>query len=92
MAKLGPDDEGYALESNSELQRLMQSDFAFVICGHTHRRMVRRLGRLTVINAGTLRRDQDPCFGTIDFDAQLVQWFELDREGKVKESQGEPLP
>jgi predicted phosphodiesterase len=89
MAKVGPDDYGYALESNTELQRLMQSEFAFVICGHTHRRMVRRLGRLTVINAGTLRNEQHPCFGLVDLNARLVRWFELGPDGSVKESKSE---
>ncbi len=78
MAGLGPDDRGYALENNDELQALVElGRHAFVINGHTHKRMVRRVGTLTVINAGTLQRDNSPCFAFVDFERERTTFFEL---------------
>jgi predicted phosphodiesterase len=45
--------------------------------GHTHERWAERIGRLTMINAGTLKASDTPCFGILDVDA-FVQWFDLD--------------
>jgi ribosomal protein S18 acetylase RimI-like enzyme len=68
MARLGPDDFGYALESNDELQSLLGlARHRWIVNGHTHRRMVRKFASLTVINAGTLKRDNHPCIAVIDF-------------------------
>lgn len=78
MASLGPDDRGYAIENNDELQSLVDlGRHAFVINGHTHKRMVRRVGTLTVINAGTLHRDNNPCFAFVDFEHERTAFFEL---------------
>jgi len=49
MNGLTADDFGYALETNDELQELLQTrTYRFVINGHTHRRMVRDFGGLGV--------------------------------------------
>jgi putative phosphoesterase len=78
MAGLRPDDEGYALENNDALNALLrQGAHAFVVNGHTHRRMVRRVSTLTVINAGTLHRDDDPCFCIVDFERERVEFFDI---------------
>ena len=92
MAKVGPDDDGYAIESNFALQRLMQSEYSFVLCGHTHRRMVRRFGALTVINAGTLHFAHTPGFGVVDLDARFVQFHELAPDGSITEAKRLLLP
>lgn len=74
MARVGPDDFGYAIESNDELQSLMRSPrYRFVVNGHTHHAMVRHFSGLTVINAGTLRRHDDPGFLLVDFAHRQVQ-------------------
>lgn len=79
MAKVTPDDYGYALESNDELQRLIADpQTRFVVNGHSHRAMVRHFPELTVINAGTLKADNDPCALLIDFDAEEVSLFTWD--------------
>ena len=59
-----------------------------MLCGHTHRRLVRTVGtvgtvgtltdRLAIINAGTLRRDNEPCFSVIDFETGEAQFYDLD--------------
>jgi predicted phosphodiesterase len=86
MARVKPDDQGYALESNSELQRLMSSDIELVVNGHSHRRMVRKFGRLTIINAGTLHREYDPCFALVDFVGREARYFDL-AEGGAREGE-----
>lgn len=67
MVGVKPHDEGYALESNLPLQRLLASDeHRIVIAGHTHQPMLRRVGHLTLVNAGTLHREYQPCVGLLD--------------------------
>ena len=84
MGSVGPDDYGYALESNTELQELLRERrYRFVVCGHTHRRMVRRFPNLVVVNVGTLNRQHDPCCVIIDFKLGHAELFDLDDEGLV---------
>ncbi len=87
MAKISPDDYGYALESNFELQNLIRSDHSLVLCGHTHRRMVRSFGALTIVNAGTLRSADTPCFVVLDLDGRFAQFFDLAVDGTVTEAE-----
>lgn len=80
MIGVKPEDEGYALDSNVELQRLLQDDgHAILIAGHTHRPMVRRLGSLTLVNAGTLHRDYEPCVGVLDGETLEARFIQLSR-------------
>jgi predicted phosphodiesterase len=73
MAKIGPDDFGYALEANEDLQSLQRNPaYRFVVDGHTHHAMVRHLTRLTVINAGTLRSHDNPGFLLVGFENWLL--------------------
>lgn len=84
MAKVGPDDFGYALESNDELQELVRGGaYRWILNGHSHRRMVRRFGGVTVINAGTLLRQHAPCFLELDFDGPSGLVFAFDPDGRV---------
>ncbi len=79
MNKLTPDDYGYALECNDELQSLMWAGtFQFVVGGHTHQRMVKRFGPLTFINAGALPDWSGPCFALADFERGLVEFYAFD--------------
>ena len=80
MAGLRPDDEGYALRSNLALQTLIKEKrYRFVVNGHTHLPMVRNIGRLIIINAGTLdHRDRQVC-SVIDFDRGNVELYDVDR-------------
>jgi predicted phosphodiesterase len=84
MVTVRPDDYGYGLEVNDPLQRLIRSgDVAMVVCGHSHQRMVRGFGGLTIINAGTLHRKHSPCFGVIDLVGGKVTFFERVGEAAV---------
>lgn len=85
MARLLPWDEGYALESNDALQRLVAARaFALVAGGHTHRRMVRTVGGVIFVNAGTLLAESEPCFVLLDFARRAVQFHELLPDGGSK--------
>jgi len=76
MKTLLPDETGYALQNNTALENLLYgTDLRYVVKGHSHRRMVRRIDDVTFINAGTLHRNCDPCFCTIDFGKREVQFF-----------------
>lgn len=78
MQTVHPDDSGYALEYNDALQALIaERRYRFVVCGHSHQRMVRGFGQLTVVNAGTLYRDHEPCFARIDCAAGEVEFHDL---------------
>jgi predicted phosphodiesterase len=78
MAALRPQTAGYALQEVPTLRELMlRPDLRFAIGGHTHERMVRRFPGLTVINAGTLYREHEPCFVVVDFAERWVQFHDL---------------
>jgi len=63
MARLKPDDEGYALQHNDDLRLLLERrDLRFVVAGHTHCRMVRTLQQVTFVNPGSLIPGQDCGF------------------------------
>lgn len=82
MACLTPDDYGYGLENNTALWKLHAAgDPAWMIGGHTHRRMVRRFDHLTVLNAGTLHRPHEPCVLIVDFAALEATFYDLGRDG-----------
>ena len=78
MAGVYPHDHGYALDANHRLHALVGgSEYRFIINGHTHQRMVRTFDHLTIINAGTLRGDKQPCFLTADFEAGTVRYYDV---------------
>jgi predicted phosphodiesterase len=78
MTALRPEDSGYAFEVNDPLQSLVRADdVKLLVCGHSHRRMVRQIGPLTIVNAGTLSRYNEPGFGIVDLDDEAqVTFFE----------------
>jgi predicted phosphodiesterase len=84
MNRVTPDDFGYALQANDTLQDLLHSEeYRFVVNGHTHRRMVRQLGGLTIINVGTLFREHAPCFVIIDFEVGQADFFDAPNSGVI---------
>jgi predicted phosphodiesterase len=88
MAGVQPFDRGRALDANQRLQELITSDrYAFVVNGHTHRRMVRAIGSLTVINAGTLLIKHQPSCVVADFEAQRVRIYDVTEDRGVIEAQ-----
>lgn len=84
MASVGEYETGYALDTNQALQALLrQATYRYVVCGHTHRHMVRRFAGLIVINAGTLSREHDPCCAILDFERGEASFHDLDAAGEV---------
>jgi putative phosphoesterase len=80
MGSLRPDDDGYALESNFELQELIvPGRFALVVAGHTHQTMVRRLNDTWFINPGTLRGDHGATSAVLDLAAGEVTMLTVDQ-------------
>jgi predicted phosphodiesterase len=84
MARVKPDHFGIALTSNLELQALIHDRrYRLVVNGHSHRPMVRRFDTLTIVNAGTLKRDENPCVVMIDFARRLVEFVPFDAAGRM---------
>ena len=53
----------YVRPTSSELQRFEEADADIVLYGHTHQQLVRRVGRVLVINPGSAGDGRDPCNG-----------------------------
>lgn len=78
MNRVYPDTEGYELESNLALSNILKAkEYRFVINGHTHEPMVRRIQRLVIINGGSLCGQERPVCSVVDFDENSVQFFEI---------------
>jgi predicted phosphodiesterase len=77
METLYAHDDGYELEVKTALHRVMaMPDVGYMVGGHTHARMVRTFGPLTVINAGTLAGEA-PCIGVVDLSEGYVTFLDL---------------
>jgi predicted phosphodiesterase len=84
MAKVGLDDFGYSLEVNSNLQNLLHSQYyRWILNGHSHHAMVRHFKNVTIVNAGSLRRDHEPAFFELDFGECVIRQFDFDSKGQV---------
>jgi predicted phosphodiesterase len=84
MSKIGPGDQGMALETNDDLQALIREGrYRLVFNGHSHRPMVRHFGGLTIVNAGTLKRDHQPGAVIVDFDRSAMNLFPFDGNGRL---------
>jgi putative phosphoesterase len=82
----------YDLESNFALQRLLQQNkYRFLVGGHTHQTMVRRVRNLTIINAGTLHRGYTQSAGIVDFETHEVVFYDLS-SGDVQHGETVPFP
>lgn len=78
MAGVYPEHLPADLTANAPLQELLRSArYSYVINGHTHRRMVRRVGTLTIVNAGTLLESDAPCCVVVDFAAERAHYYSL---------------
>jgi putative phosphoesterase len=53
----------YVLPTSGELQRFGEADADIVLYGHTHRQLVRRIGRVLVVNPGSAGEARDPRNG-----------------------------
>jgi predicted phosphodiesterase len=88
MVRLNPDDYGYAIEANTDLQNLIRDGkYRYVINGHTNYKMVRHFGNLTIINAGTLKRGHEQGFLVINFVGQFVQFYKFLEDRAIAEAE-----
>ena len=53
----------YVIPTSSELDRFGEADADIVLYGHTHRQVVRRIGRVLVVNPGSAGEARDPSNG-----------------------------
>ncbi|MFI5299333.1 MAG: metallophosphoesterase family protein [Polyangiales bacterium] len=58
-------------------------DARMMLCGHTHVRMVRAIGPVTIINAGALLPIGDRGFVVVDCDARTVEAFAIDDDFRI---------
>jgi predicted phosphodiesterase len=86
MARVTPDDYGYSIEVNADLQKIIKEQkYKYIINGHTHYHMVRKFQNITIINAGTLKREHEPCFLIVNFATKIVQFFKFTENSLIEE-------
>lgn len=86
MLSIFPEQPDSDLDEHPILLEIANSGrYRWIINGHSHRRMVRHFHSLTIINAGTLRRDHAPCFAAINFERGSVTFWEILHETAVSD-------
>jgi predicted phosphodiesterase len=92
MAQVQAHERGKELSDNEALQTLLKdARYRIVINGHTHKAGVLEIEGLTLINAGTLRRDRNPCCSVIDFEAREVVFYDITDAGPITERSRQKL-
>lgn len=92
LAAVRPDHLRHDLERNDALKRVLASKRCdYMVNGHTHRTMVRRVRHLTIVNAGTLRRSEERRACLLDFAQKEVTFFDVLPTG-LAEAERIPLP
>jgi predicted phosphodiesterase len=84
MVRLHPYTTGYALECVDALWQIVRAGrHRWLVGGHTHVPMVRSFDRLTVLNPGTLVRDEEPGYLIADFArGEIERWTLLPRPAR----------
>jgi predicted phosphodiesterase len=72
---------GDAHEAEAQWAAIEAMAIDWVVCGHTHRSGVFRLGPVGIINAGCLRPHRDPCWVHLDFVQGVVTFRHLGDDG-----------
>jgi predicted phosphodiesterase len=87
LAGVTPQRTAEDLADDPDLQGLLaEPGLRLVLNGHTHRPMVRAIGGLTIVNAGTLEQNQNPGVALIDLDDKSVMWVPLTEGGALAPS------
>lgn len=90
--KVWPGSPRMAPERSAELDALIAEDeVRLLVNGHVHYRMILDFEALTLINAGTLRRDHRPGFLELDLTRGEVLFLGFDATGAVIEQDRHPL-
>ncbi len=91
MGSVDPDD-WYSVAHDERLHELLAREEPLVVVnGHTHRRLVWCKEQVSLLNAGTLYRNHDPCFAIVDFGVREVTYFDLRSRG-ARAIRGEAVP
>jgi predicted phosphodiesterase len=79
MACVRKKDGAQQLFHNKALQQIQAHDkFSLMLNGHTHELMVRSMGRLTILNGGTLVRDHNPGFLLADLAKREASFLRIE--------------
>jgi predicted phosphodiesterase len=91
MNKITADGYGYALEVNDELQSLLRDHRPRVVVkGHRHRPAIWTVGRLTLVDTGSLLEESETCAVIVDANERAVTPIAVGRDG-VKHWRQAPL-
>lgn len=86
MATVWPWDSGSLIRENISLGRVLDTrKTPIIVCGHSHRRLVRTIEGHLLINAGTIYREHEPSFGLLDLNFLFVRTWLLDNDLQTKE-------
>jgi predicted phosphodiesterase len=78
MEGVWPDEPDDVARDRTGLRRIRDdSSIRLVVNGHTHHRMVRSIDGIPIVNAGTLSRSESPTVTIVDFEAELVTFFDI---------------
>jgi len=82
---IGDNDMGRA--SDDHLQEIVREGrYAWVVNGHSHRHRAQRFGPVTVVNAGTLRRDHQPHVLVLDLSTRVATYYDVLRDFALAET------
>ena len=93
MNTIGPDDYGYGLEVDDDLQALLADGRSrLVIKGHSHRYALWQLDQLTLVDVGTLLPDSSVCGAVLELTDTPNVRFLLRRDDSFELSQPLAVP
>jgi predicted phosphodiesterase len=79
----------YSLKVHRALQEVLaQQRHRVMVNGHSHCRLVRQVGGLTIVNAGTLCHPEDPGVLRLDFERNRLQWHSIRNSSIVLAEEG----
>lgn len=78
-----PDDQDWVVHTLPEVIQLQtERRHAWVVNGHTHRPMIREVGSVTLLNAGTLLPNHRSVCSVLDFETRRMTLFDV-RPGSI---------
>jgi putative phosphoesterase len=67
----------YSLQTNRYLQEVIQQGHRLMVHGHTHERLVTRVGAFVVVNAGAIHLADRRGFVALDFVRNTLTWYSI---------------
>jgi putative phosphoesterase len=93
MACIKPDDYGYGLQCNDVLwDYIARSKYSIMIGGHTHEEMVRKIDGLTLINPGSMDKNNGSNFAIIDLFRNSVDFYSVDNQKEISKIKQLEIP